>query len=272
MVVPLIPVVAGTVARTVAPKVAQKVAPSMANNFGMVPARIKQKSFLEYYGKAFNDKFHFNPKGLKKYVSKVKSNPHQAMRNFITDYKMDKSFGENLKEIGQNVLFDIPEGEKSPFFNGEQEKKKVIKTPSRFFNNVGNLGTTIRDGKIVGSIPLILFVILFIVFAIRPVGNSKETRLTLMFKSILGMTELTDEFDDLDDDQKDGINDIRNVEGWAKKLTTNLVPQYSIPAKQLIGIGANFSEKIYIDLTDNNSVNMDGLYNAGGRGYGGMNR
>jgi hypothetical protein len=45
-----------------------------------------------------------------------------------------------------------------------------------------------------------------------------------------------------------------------------LAPQYKYATNQLIETGGNLAEGIYFDFTDHNPVNLDNLYNSGGRG------
>jgi hypothetical protein len=139
--------------------------------------------FLKDYGKKTIEDFKFNPSEFNKQFEKVKVNPKEILQNFLKN-----GDPENLgSEIpSSKVGFEIPEIESEiPDIPEEQERRVPLG-----FKNLGGLEDLIKDGRTFGSIGLLLFVILFIVIAIRPVKNTNETRLTLAFKSLLGLTEL----------------------------------------------------------------------------------
>jgi hypothetical protein len=271
----VIPLIAGAV--RMAPAIISRAKPLLT---GIKKSRLLNSEFVKDYGKQLAKK------SYKKYEKKIIGNPREAISKFKEDFshKINDRFDSLSSEA---VKFDLggngTEQESVAPLENETKETETFKKPSKFFNGVEGLSSFIKDGRTFGSISLLLFVILFIVFAIRPVGNTTETRLTLMFKTLLGLTELKGmaEKEDLEADEgkgfvEDYINAVQEFSSSkAVDYAGNFSPQLQAGSTLLNGI-SKFVNNIKEDVSNfepkNSFQNIDGLSGIGDRGYGGINR
>jgi len=269
-----IPLIAGAV--RLAPAIISRAKPLLT---GIKKAIALNSEFIKDYGKQLTKK------AYKKYEKKIIDNPREAILKFKDDFsfKLKNQFDGLSSEA---VKFDLggnnSEGDPlAPLEN--KEKEESFKKPSKFFNGVEGLSSFIKDGRTFGSISLLLFVILFIVFAIRPVGNSTETRLTLMFKTLLGLTELKGmaKEEDLNADESEGfvkeyfnkVEDFKNSQ--VVEYAGYVSPQLSSGVTFLNGVEKfvdYFKQGVANSETRTPFQNLEGLSGIGDRGYGGIIR
>jgi hypothetical protein len=219
--------------------------------------------FIKDYGKKSFDNYEYGTKDFKKYFDKVKDDPKDKLKHFLnhSTEKLGEQNSELEVPLSSNVNFDIPDPSVEISENdliGEQGNEKQVPFG---FKKITGLEDLIKDGRTFGSIPLLLFVILFIIIAIRPVGNNNETRLTLAFKSLLGMTQL----DDLTDpeDIPEGNNGtpfefLKNNSDVLLPLAFNRSPIIKpIYVKKGIDLADDFSETKAVDFLSNFSQQLN---------------
>jgi len=109
----------------------------------------------------------------------------EVIGDFINDYEsLDLNNLENknpLEDIAKNVTFEATEKTEEKEEN-EPKEKMIPNALKKGMNLPRKLLTLPR----VGGIALLLFIILFIVFAIRKVEGTEETRASLLFKTFTG--------------------------------------------------------------------------------------
>jgi hypothetical protein len=238
LVIPLIAPIAAGAGRLLGSQAVKKMAS------GIVSAKGTNLKFLQDYGK----KGVTDIKKYKKFYNKVKTDPRGILERFKEDFSKGDiaSFGEDGK-----VKFDFSNFSNPLDFDaGAPEKEEVgAKVPNEKFEGINGFANSIKSGKVIGSISAVLFIILFIVFAIRPVGSTKETRLSLMFKTILNITSiegLADE-EDLKEHENiferyfDNVDDFvnSNVGSIAEKVS----PQFQA-GKTVVNIGKSILDGI----------------------------
>lgn len=205
---------------------ALKVAPKV---FGAVKsARALNSEFVKDYSKKTLTRA-FDSTGVKKYHNKTKGKSFEVMNKFVEDY--GKKLSAQGFDVKDGVAFSGLDGDLVPSLT-PKDSEKIIKTPpTPFFKNVGGLGSALQGARTLGGISVLLIIILFIVFAIRPVGDSKETRLSLMFKTLLGMTELdgiASEGDLAKDEQAGFVQKyFQNVDSFANSKTADILSNVS---------------------------------------------
>jgi hypothetical protein len=229
-------------------------------------------NFLKDYGKKKYEEFKMDPKGFQKHFDKVKGNPKEALTNFLKDMGTDSN---PLGETGSSKVKMVLPEETDQMPSPETEKVKERGVPFGF-NKITGLENLIREGRVFGSITMLLFVILFIIVAIRPVRTgSPETRLTLAFKSILGLTELDGlaNEEDLENDSPSGFGGT-GIEKLKEKIDSNIlvIPTHKFVINTMLsGLGNMVDDFKNFDPTKK-VEGYEFLTGSGNKGYGGMRR